>query len=89
MDPAKMAEYLRVVRRQHFPNIGIGAAGGLGPDTMHLIKPLMEEFPDLSWDAEGCLRIPRPEDQLDLLRMKRYLRDSFALEQSGHDAFDL
>ena len=31
-------------------------AGGLGPDTLHTIQPLIDEFPDLSIDAQSRLR---------------------------------
>lgn len=42
--------------KDSFPELGIGAAGGLGPDTMHLVEPLARAFPDLSIDAQGRLR---------------------------------
>jgi hypothetical protein len=35
---------------------GIAVAGGLGPNTLHLVEPLVEEFPTLSIDAQGKLR---------------------------------
>lgn len=41
---------------ENYPKIGIGVAGGLGPDTLHLVEPLIAEFPNLSIDAEGRLR---------------------------------
>ena len=55
MNPKRLLPFIRAVRKSD-PNIGIGIAGGLGPDTVHLIKPLIEEFPDLSIDAQGKLR---------------------------------
>lgn len=36
--------------------IGLGVAGGLGPDTMHLAEPLIKEFPNLSIDAQSGLQ---------------------------------
>jgi len=42
--------------RDCLPTLGIVAAGGLGPKTIDLVKPLVDEFPDLSIDAEGQLR---------------------------------
>lgn len=42
--------------KQAFPNLGLGVAGGLGPDTLHLIEPLVKAFADLSIDAQGRLR---------------------------------
>jgi hypothetical protein len=37
-------------------DIGITVAGGLGPKTLHLLKPLAEYFPFLSIDAQGQLK---------------------------------
>ena len=74
------AVHLRDVRdHYHTKEIGIGIAGGLGPETLHLIEPLMREFPDLSIDAEGRLRTPQPEDALDLEKMRNYLKGAYAL----------
>jgi hypothetical protein len=47
--PAKGAEYLRVVR--DYPTLGLGIAGILNPNMLHLLEPLIQEFPDLSIDA--------------------------------------
>lgn len=55
MDAKGLLPYARAIR-DAFPELGIGAAGGLGPDTMDLVQPLIEEFPDLSIDAQGRLR---------------------------------
>jgi len=54
-----------------YPHLGIGIAGGLGPNTVELISPLLEEFPDLSIDAEGALR--NQDNELDILRAQIYL----------------
>ena len=61
------------VIREHFPNLGYGVGGGLAPETVDLIKPLVAEFPNLSIDAEGRLRTPHPEDKLDVSRAKEYV----------------
>jgi hypothetical protein len=42
--------------RENFPMLGIGAAGGLGPDSIQLVEPLVKALPDLSIDAQGQLR---------------------------------
>lgn len=42
--------------RENFPNLGIAAAGGLGPESIQLVGPLYREFPDISIDAQGKLR---------------------------------
>jgi len=38
------------------PRLGLVAAGGLGPDTLHLVEPLAETYPGVSTDAQGKLR---------------------------------
>lgn len=38
------------------PSLGLAAAGGLGPETLHLVEPLVKVFPSLSIDAQGKLR---------------------------------
>lgn len=55
MDAVGLLPYARAIR-EIFPHLGIGAAGGLGPDTLDLVMPLIQEFPDLSIDAQGKLR---------------------------------
>jgi hypothetical protein len=57
--------------------IGMGVAGGLSPETLHLIVPIIERFPGTSIDAEGKLR--DAEDHLDLPRAKAYVRRALAL----------
>lgn len=44
--------------------IGLGVAGGLGPDTLHLVEPLLKEFPQLNFDAQGALRTNNEFDPL-------------------------
>ncbi|OGD61062.1 hypothetical protein A3A71_02385 [Candidatus Berkelbacteria bacterium RIFCSPLOWO2_01_FULL_50_28] len=55
MDAGALIPFARAIR-ERFPTLGIGAAGGLGPETIHLVEPLVREFPDLSIDAQGRLR---------------------------------
>ncbi len=59
------------------PQTSIAVAGGLGPDTMDLVVPLVKEFPNISIDAQGKLR--RSGNalnpiELDLVEM--YIRES-------------
>ena len=76
-DAEKARVYLReIVRRGH--DINVGVAGGLGPDTTHLFKPLLREFPRLNIDAEGKLRVPGYDD-LDVVKMTGYLNRSLEL----------
>lgn len=55
MDADGLIPFATAIRRS-FSNLGIGVAGGLGPDTINLVKPLIREFPNLSIDAQGRLR---------------------------------
>lgn len=41
---------------EKFPRLTVGVAGGLGPDTLELLEPLREFFPQLAIDAQGRLR---------------------------------
>lgn len=51
-------------------SIGIGIAGGLSADTIEKIRPLCEDIPNLSFDAEG--RLHNAPGQLDLDHCRRY-----------------
>ncbi|MDP3962994.1 MAG: hypothetical protein Q8Q39_00680 [bacterium] len=55
MDAVGLMIYARAIR-ERFPQMGLGAAGGLGPETMHLAEPLAKTFPDISIDAQSRLR---------------------------------
>lgn len=78
LNTEKGAEHLRDVR-DHYKTkeVEIGIAGGLGPDTLDLVESLVQEFPNLSIDAEGKLRTP--DDQLDMLKVKLYLQRAFQM----------
>ena len=72
----KIREYLKVIHDRQYP-IGLGVAGGLGPKTVHIVKPLFEEFDEFNIDAENALRTPKPEDALDCAAMKEYLTKAY------------
>ncbi len=55
MDAHLLLPFARAIK-ESLPSIGLGAAGGLGPGTVDRIKPLLDEIPDISWDAQGRLR---------------------------------
>jgi len=46
---------LRLIK-QEIPGLGLAVAGGLGPESMHLLEPIAEEFPGISFDAQGLLK---------------------------------
>ena len=55
MDAAALLPFARAIK-ERFPNLGLVAAGGLGPQSISLVEPLATEFLDLSIDAQGKLR---------------------------------
>jgi len=69
-DTERAREILREIKRQKW-HIGLGVAGGLGPDSLNLVQPLVEEFPELSIDAQGRLR--NAEYDLDIEAAKTYV----------------
>ena len=76
MDANLLAYFLRslTIGLPGLRDIGLAVAGGLGPKTLHLVKPLVEEFPDISIDAQGRLRPSgNALDPIDWGMAKEYL----------------
>jgi hypothetical protein len=71
--------FLRAIQQHCNTHLGLGIAGGLGPNTLHSLNALIRDFPDLSIDAEGRLRTPMPEDVLSWNYVRPYLEDAFPL----------
>jgi hypothetical protein len=57
MNAEKIRPLLSEICIKH-PCFGIGVAGGLDADSLHLVEPLLNEFPHLSIDAEKKLQVP-------------------------------
>ena len=55
MDANGLIPFARAIR-ERFPMLGLVVAGGLGPETIQLVEPLVAVFPDVSIDAQGQLR---------------------------------
>jgi len=55
MDAEGLIPFAQAIR-DTFPDLGIVAAGGLGPESIGLVEPLAKDFPDISIDAQGKLR---------------------------------
>lgn len=55
MNPQLLLSYLTETKNI-CPDISLAVAGGLGPNTMDIILPILEEFPGISIDAQGKLR---------------------------------
>lgn len=51
--------------------LGVGVAGGLSPERLASLKPLVEVYPSLSIDAESSLR--DEHDRLDIAKVNEWL----------------
>ncbi len=75
MDTNVIRMQIRMIKDHYGDKFAIAVAGGLGPDTMNLIHPLLGEFPDLSIDAQGKLHVDgdalKPSDPV---KQEAYLR---------------
>ncbi len=79
MDAGALLPYCRAIRTCT-PEIGLAVAGGLGPDSLHLLGPIIEEFPDVSIDAQGQLRKSGSSlDPIDWSRAEKYLHDAMTI----------
>jgi hypothetical protein len=55
MDAEFLIPFLHQIRND-LPHLCLSVAGGLGPDTIEIARPIVEEFPSISIDAQGRLR---------------------------------
>lgn len=77
MDAEAMLPFLLAIQ-ECFSELGLVGAGGLGPKTMHLVRPLVQVFPGLSIDAQGRLRPSgSARDPIDWDMAEEYLRQAF------------
>ena len=74
LDAEALRPYLRELSDLFI--IGLGIAGGLGPDTLHLAEPLIQEFPDLSIDAQSALQT---NNALNANRSVEYIRQALKM----------
>lgn len=85
MEPQGLLPILRTIQ-QELPDLGLAVAGGMGPDTLDALRPVADEFPGISIDAQGNLkRKDAPRDELghfvatypaELNRSTEYIRKS-------------
>lgn len=79
MNARELLPFARAIRKA-YPNFGLVVAGGLGPETMHLVQPLIEEFPDISIDAQGRLRPSGSAlDPIDWNMASQYLAEALSM----------
>lgn len=72
LDPAQLGDFL-----DRLNGFSIAVAGGLCTEHLPVIRPLLEQHPHLSIDAEGKLR--DEHDVLDLTETKAYALDGLKL----------
>lgn len=73
MDAKVLLPFLRAIA-ESLPRIGLAVAGGLGPQTMRLVEPVVKEFPNISIDAQGKLRPSgNAMDPIDWVMAHNYL----------------
>lgn len=76
LDPSWAAEYLTSIQEADL-GMGLGVAGGLSPSSLDLVQPLVNDFPDLSIDAESLLR--DEDDCLDTGNARDYINKALQL----------
>jgi hypothetical protein len=83
LDPEALRPFVGAVTDSELGNnFTVGIAGGLSGDNVEeIVQPLLEEFGELSWDAEGSLHYKDGENDGDfnLLELERYIRVSAAV----------
>jgi hypothetical protein len=79
LNPQWAAENLKVLQEANL-GVGFGVAGGLSAPTLDLLAPLINDFPDLSIDAESLLR--DKDDRLDIDQAKDYIDTALKLFSS-------
>ncbi|MEX1061809.1 MAG: hypothetical protein WEC39_01715 [Patescibacteria group bacterium] len=75
-DPERARQLLKAVADQDW-GLNLGVAGGLGPDSLNLVEPLVGDFPDLNIDAQGRLR--NEDNELDLQLADNYLKKALTI----------
>lgn len=79
LDAAFLRPFVEAIATE-MPRTRVTVAGGLGPETLHLVAPLIREFPELSIDAQGRLRRSGSAmDPIDWDLARDYLRKSWEM----------
>jgi hypothetical protein len=55
MNAETLLPFVRAIS-EHLPNLGLAVEGGLGLNTLHLVEPLVKEFPNISFNAKEKIR---------------------------------
>jgi hypothetical protein len=79
MNAQFLLPYLYAIN-ERYPELGLVVAGGLGPDRMHLVEPIVRAFPDVSIDAQSKLRPSGSAlDPIDWSMAKDYIEQVFQI----------
>ncbi len=70
---------LRIARDTLGESVGLSVAGGLSSKTLHILEPIIKEFPDISIDAESKLR--NEIDNLVIAETESYIKTAFEVLQ--------
>ena len=77
MNTLELIPFIRDITK-HLPEMGIVVAGGLGPHTIHLLLPIVAEYPKISIDAQGQLRFSHDaKDPIEWELAAAYLKKLF------------
>lgn len=73
MQAERLRPFIEAIYKSN-SSISVGVAGGLGPTSLHLVEPLIREFPQLNIDAQGRLRpSSNMRDPIDWILASTYL----------------
>lgn len=87
LDAHKLLLYIEEIRTR-LPQLGIAVAGGLGPDTIDLLEPILRKYGQsnrpkdkfISCDAQGKLRHSgKSTDPIDIDRVVAYRKKAYEL----------
>jgi hypothetical protein len=76
IDTKRLLPYLEALASR-LTAIGFVVAGGLHAGIVERLRPLLDRFPALSWDAQKNLRTP--DDRLDLRAAQEFVLESLAI----------
>ncbi|MFA6105242.1 MAG: hypothetical protein WC725_01415 [Patescibacteria group bacterium] len=84
MNVSDMYHFVSTARRYR-PELGIAIAGGLGPNTVSILAPIIGDFPNTSWDAQGQIHPNNdPNIPISSRLAEEYLRKSALLARRYH-----
>lgn len=79
LDETVLRPFIEELTKQT-PWLQIGVAGGLGPNSMHLVEGLARDYPSISIDAQGQLRPSgNALDPIDWSLAAEYLRQALKI----------